>query len=161
MQLRSQVETLKQFHIYGMRVGPKQNTDSLAAAEAYGNSVYRPWRLDRQPPARRRTGQAKTPRGAGLLANANARPASRVIVWVGGRGCGVSQLQLDGCPIVTVIATRDHSCGTHGALAYVRCAGGAEAAKARARKALCSLEWWVDAPLSTHNCKELPSATTN
>ena len=48
-------------------------------------------------------------------------------------------------------ATRDHSCGTHGALMYVRGVSGAEAAKSRARKALCGLEWWVDALSSTHN----------
>ena len=63
--------------------------------------------------------------------------------------------------IVTVIATRDHSCGTHGALVCVRDVGGVEAAKARAWKALCGLEWWVDAPSSTHNSRELPAVTTN
>ena len=36
-------------------------------------------------------------------------------LWVG-EVCRVAAVQVDERPIVTVIATRDHSCGTHGAL---------------------------------------------
>ena len=55
---------------------------STEALPRHTSSSYRPWRLGREPLARIRAGQGNTPRGAGFLANANARPASCAIAMI-------------------------------------------------------------------------------
>ena len=66
-------------HAAAVRWGMCHDVRSAEALPRRTSSSYRPWRLGREPPARRRAGQGDTPRGAGLLAHANARPASRAM----------------------------------------------------------------------------------